>query len=30
MPKVRIKLDSTDVEMLNNICESVKDISHKA
>ena len=30
MPKVRIKLNSTDIEMINNICESIKDIAHKA
>jgi len=30
MPKVRIKLNSTDIEMLNNICQSVKDIANKA
>lgn len=27
MPKVRIKLNSTDIEMLNNICESIKDVA---
>ena len=30
MPKVRIKLNSTDIEMLNNICDSIKEISKKA
>ncbi|HKL24555.1 MAG TPA: 30S ribosomal protein S10 [Candidatus Nanoarchaeia archaeon] len=30
MPKVRIKLNSTDIEMLNYICKSVKDIATKA
>jgi len=30
MAKVRIKLNSTDIEMLNNICESIKDIAKKA
>lgn len=30
MPKVRIKLNSTDIEMLNNICETVKDIAKKS
>lgn len=27
MPKVRIRLDSTDIEMLNNICGSIKDLA---
>lgn len=27
MPKVRIKLNSPDITMLNNICESIKDIA---
>ena len=30
MPKVRIKLNSTDIEMLNVICDSVKEIAKKA
>ncbi len=30
MPKVRIKLNSTNIEMLNSICESIKDIAHKS
>jgi small subunit ribosomal protein S10 len=30
MPKVRIKLNSTDIGMLNNICDSIKDIAKKA
>ena len=30
MPKVRIRLDSTDIEMLNNICESIKDLAKKS
>ncbi|MDP3992211.1 MAG: 30S ribosomal protein S10 [Nanoarchaeota archaeon] len=30
MPKVRIKLNSTDIEMINNICESIKEIAKKA
>jgi small subunit ribosomal protein S10 len=30
MPKVRIKLNSTDIEMLNNICNSIKDIAEKS
>ena len=30
MPKVRIKLNSTDIEMINNICETVKDIAKKS
>jgi len=27
MPKVRIKLNSVDIEMLNEICNSIKDIA---
>jgi small subunit ribosomal protein S10 len=27
--KVRVKLNSTDIEMLNNICNSIKDIAKK-
>ena len=30
MPKVRIKLNSTDIEMLNTICNSIKDIAKKS
>ncbi|MEK6812217.1 MAG: 30S ribosomal protein S10, partial [Nanoarchaeota archaeon] len=30
MPKVRIKLNSTDIEMINNICNSIKDIADKS
>lgn len=30
MSKVRVKLNSTDIEMLNNICESVKDMAKKS
>jgi len=30
MPKVRIKLDSADINMLNTICDSVKDIAKKS
>ncbi len=30
MAKVRIKLNSTDIEMLNNICDSIKDIAKKS
>lgn len=30
MPKVRIKLNSTDIEMLNEICGSIKDIAQKS
>ena len=30
MPKVRIKLNSTDIEMLNNICETVREIAKKS
>jgi small subunit ribosomal protein S10 len=30
MVKVRIKLSSTDIEALNNICESIKDIAKKS
>jgi len=30
MGKVRIKLDSTDIDMLNDICNSVKDIAKKS
>jgi small subunit ribosomal protein S10 len=30
MPKVRIKLNSTDIAMLNEICTSIRDIAKKA
>lgn len=30
MAKVRIKLSSTDIESLNNICESIKEIAKKS
>jgi len=30
MAKVRIKLNSTDIEQLNKICDSVKDIAKKS
>ena len=30
MPKVRIKLNSTNIEMLNNICNSIKDLANKS
>ena len=30
MPKVRIKLNSTDIEMLNNICKSIKEIADRS
>jgi len=30
MTRVRIKLNSTNIEMLNNICESIKDIAKKS
>ena len=30
MTRVRIKLNSTDIEMLNKICESVKEIAKKS
>jgi len=30
MPKVRIKLNSTDIEMLNVICNGIKDVAKKA
>ena len=30
MSKVRIKLNSTDIEMLNSICNSIKTIAKKA
>ncbi|MBU0893832.1 MAG: 30S ribosomal protein S10 [Nanoarchaeota archaeon] len=30
MAKVRIKLNSIDIEMLNNICNSIRDIAKKS
>jgi len=30
MARVRVKLNSTDVEMLNEICNSIKDIAQKS
>lgn len=30
MPKVRIKLNSTDIEMINNTCNAIKEIAKKA
>lgn len=30
MSKVRIKLNSVDIEMLNSICEDIKNIAKKA
>lgn len=30
MPKVRVKLNSTDIDMLNNICNTIKDIAKKS
>jgi small subunit ribosomal protein S10 len=30
MAKVRIKLNSTDIETLNTICESIRDIAKKS
>ncbi len=30
MPKVRIKMNSTNIEMLNNTCEKIKEIVKKA
>jgi len=30
MSKVRIKLNSTDIEMINNICESIKELARKS
>ena len=30
MPKVRIKLNSIDIEMINSICESIKNIAKAA
>jgi len=30
MPKVRIKLNSTDINMLNTICDGIKEIAKKS
>jgi small subunit ribosomal protein S10 len=30
MTKVRIKLNSTDIEMINRICENIKEIAKKS
>lgn len=30
MPKVRIKLNSTNIEMLNSICKGIKDLGKKS
>jgi small subunit ribosomal protein S10 len=30
MPKVRIKLNSTNIEMLNTICNSIQEIAKKS
>jgi|TARA_Y100000310_G_scaffold343261_1_gene450052 small subunit ribosomal protein S10 len=30
MSSVRVKLNSTDIEMLNHICDSIRDISKKS
>lgn len=30
MARVRIKLNSTNIEMLNNICDSIKEIAKKS
>jgi len=30
MPKVRIKLNSTDIKMLNDICDSIKELAKKS
>ena len=30
MPKVRIKLNSIDIDMLNNICDSIKELAKKS
>ncbi|GIU68761.1 MAG: 30S ribosomal protein S10 [Candidatus Pacearchaeota archaeon] len=30
MAKVRIKLNSTDIEMINRICENIKEIAKKS
>jgi len=30
MPKVRIKLNSTDIEMINYICDAIKEVAKKS
>jgi small subunit ribosomal protein S10 len=30
MPRVRVKLNSTDIEMLNRICDSIKELAKKS
>jgi len=30
MPKVRIKLNSTDIEMINYICDSIREVAKKS
>ncbi|MFH1325664.1 MAG: 30S ribosomal protein S10 [archaeon] len=30
MPRVRVKLNSTSIEMLNDICNTIKDIADKS
>ncbi len=30
MPKVRIKLNSTDINMLNDICNSIRDVAKRS
>ena len=30
MPKVRIKLNSTNIEMINYICDSIKEVAKKS
>lgn len=30
MSKVRVKLNSTDIELLNNICNSIQEIAQKS
>ena len=30
MPKVRVKLNSSDIGMLNNICDTIKDLAKKS
>lgn len=30
MSKVRIKLNSTDIKMINNICDSIKELARKS
>ena len=30
MPTVRVKLNSTDIETLNNICNSIRDLAKKS